>query len=79
MIAFSFRLHHSIVQGIDNKVCNGIVLKIKEECIKSVQKEDWEWMANSSGKFGIFKILELMIWTEITLWLKSLKILAHYT
>lgn len=45
-IAFSFRLGHSTVQGIVIEVCNAIILKLKEECIKTPQKEDWERISN---------------------------------
>ncbi|CAI6363058.1 unnamed protein product [Macrosiphum euphorbiae] len=45
-IAFSFRLGHSTVQGIVIEVCNAIILKLKEECIKTPQKEDWEQIVN---------------------------------
>jgi len=34
------------VQGIVIEVCNAIILKLKEECIKTPQKEDWERIAN---------------------------------
>jgi len=34
------------VQEIVIEVCNAIILKLKEECIKTPQKEDWEQIAN---------------------------------
>ncbi|KAL4136006.1 hypothetical protein QTP88_007580 [Uroleucon formosanum] len=41
----SYTLCHSTVQGIVIEVCNAIILKLKEECIKTPQKEDWERIA----------------------------------
>ncbi|XP_025200465.1 protein ALP1-like [Melanaphis sacchari] len=53
-IAFSFRLGHSTVQGIVIEVCDAIILKLKEECIKTPQKEDWERIANKFWEFWNF-------------------------
>ena len=42
------------MQGIVIEVCNTIILKLKEECIKSPQKEDWGRIENEFWKIYNF-------------------------
>lgn len=42
------------MQGIVIEVRNAIILKLKEECIKTPQKEDWERIANECWEIWNF-------------------------